>query len=70
METITIDELREIGRVKGILSLDKFESMTELIRVIQLADGHEPCFMIGEKCNDDFCMWIEECGLARTVSAA
>lgn len=70
METITIDELREIGRVKGILSLEKFESTTELIRVIQLADGHEPCFMSGEKCTDDFCMWIEDCGITRTASAA
>ncbi len=70
MEIISMDEVREIGKLKGVLSVGKYESKRELIRVIQLADGHQPCFMSGEECYSDFCMWMEECAPSRAGSAA
>lgn len=70
MESFTMEEVREIGKVKGILSVSKFEQKTDLIRVIQLADGREPCFMSGKECPAGFCMWIEECAPAQKATAA
>lgn len=70
MDGISIDELREIGSLKGILSVNKYESKVDLIRTIQLADGHEPCFAGGKECPDDFCMWVEECISARADAIA
>lgn len=68
-ERISMEEAREIARMMGILSVDKFECKTDLIRVIQLAKGHEPCFDAGGKCRDRLCMWSVECGPAHKVSA-
>lgn len=67
-ELILMEEVREIARMMGILSVDKFECKTDLIRVIQLEKGHEPCFDEGGKCRDRLCMWVVECGLAHKGS--
>lgn len=65
MESISMEEVREIGKAKGILSVNKFERKVDLIRTIRLADGREPCFMAEWGCSGRFCMWVEECGLGR-----
>lgn len=70
MESISMEEVREIGRVKGILSVNKFERKADLIRVIQLADGREPCFATDWRCPGGFCMWVEECVFSRKASTA
>lgn len=70
MESISMEEVREIGKARGILSVDKFKLKADLIRVIQLADGREACFMSGEECQDSFCMWTEECAPARGTHTA
>lgn len=70
MGNISIDDLREIGRAKGIMSTGKYALRTDLIRVIQLADGCEPCFKSDEKCQNGFCMWVEECAPAHMAASA
>lgn len=59
---ILMEEVRAIARMMGILSVNKYECHTDLIRVIQLARGHEPCFDTDGKCRDHLCMWSVECG--------
>ncbi len=69
MESNALEEVREIARMKGILSANKFEHKVDLIRMIQLADGREPCFMADWECPSGFCMWAEECIRGRKVVA-
>lgn len=70
MESISMEEVREIGKIKGILSVNKYERKADLIRVIQLADGRDPCFATEWGCPGGFCMWVEECHFGREVSTA
>lgn len=63
-----MEEVREIGRARGILSVNKFVSKVDLIRVIQEAEGREPCFMTDWECPGGFCMWSEECASAHKAS--
>ncbi len=65
MLTMTMDDVREIARANGILSVDKFKRKIDLIQLIQLAEGREPCFMINSDCRGGVCMWREECVTAR-----
>ena len=67
---ISMEEVREMGEVMGILSVNKFECKTDLIRVIQLADGHEPCFNADGLCRSRLCMWASECLVANKGHAA
>lgn len=60
-KVIFMEEVREIARMTGILSVNKYESEADLIRVIQLAKGHEPCFDTDGECRDRSCMWVVEC---------
>jgi len=57
---ISLDELRDIGRSLGILSVNKFNK-NELIRTIQLAEGWDECFGQEHECGDTECVWRTEC---------
>lgn len=58
--SISIEELRDIGKALGILSVNKF-GKSELIRTIQLAEGWDECFGQGLVCGDTECVWRAEC---------
>jgi hypothetical protein len=60
-EGLTMVEIREIGRAHGILSLEKFNRKDDLIRTIQLAQGHSECFKRDSTCSKQKCQWINEC---------
>ncbi len=57
----SMSEVREIARLKGVLSVNQFKSKADLIRVIQLADEQEPCFNSGKDCCRELCMWADDC---------
>lgn len=61
LNRFSIDEVREIGATMGILSVKKYECKADLIRVIQLAEGREPCFNSDGVCQTRFCMWAGDC---------
>lgn len=62
--SITMEDVRAFAATKGILSVKKFNRKADLIRLIQLTDGRDPCFMTERECHGSFCMWVEECGSA------
>jgi hypothetical protein len=61
-------EIREIAKGHGIVA-GKMEK-TELISVIQIAEGYEPCFNAGisASCSEKNCLWRGNCGLGAPIS--
>ncbi len=59
---VAIEEIREMGKrlgVEGAIRLGR----AELIRAIQIREGHRPCFgsQWCNPCQRDGCMWKEHC---------
>lgn len=58
---MTLDEIREIASSLGIQSVHKFDQKDDLIRTIQLAEGHSDCFRRIPGCANEKCAWIDDC---------
>jgi hypothetical protein len=54
-------ELMQMGKMYGIMMLDRFERREDLVRTIQLAAGKKDCFKGGGECSTLKCMWKNEC---------
>jgi hypothetical protein len=62
--SMTIIGLRQLAKAIGIAKLGKIDSKLELIRLIQAASKHPPCFRAkpGEFCDhQEGCQWKTEC---------
>jgi Protein of unknown function (DUF2934) len=62
--SMTIIGLRQLAKAIGIPKPEKIDSELELIRLIQAASHHRPCFRTkpGEFCHDQVgCQWNTEC---------
>lgn len=63
-DTMTLTGLRQLAKAIGIPKLGKVDSKLDLIRLIQVASHHPPCFRTtsGELCEDQAgCQWNSEC---------
>jgi hypothetical protein len=61
---ITITGLRHLAKEIGVAKPERIDSKLKLIRLIQLASHHRPCFRTkyGELCKDqEDCQWRAEC---------
>jgi Protein of unknown function (DUF2934) len=61
---MTITGLRDLAKAIGVVKSEQIDSKLKLIRLIQLASHHRPCFRTkyGELCKDRHnCHWIAEC---------
>ena len=56
-----LDEIKEIARQRNIKTGKLKKS--DLVRIIQQAEGNEPCFDSGKaaQCGQEGCMWREDC---------
>jgi len=56
-----VDEIREIAKAHNI-KCGKAKK-AELVRMIQQAEGNEPCFDSGksQECGQENCLWREDC---------
>jgi Protein of unknown function (DUF2934) len=62
--SMTITGLRQLAKAIGIPNVEKIDSKLELIRLIQVASNHTPCFRAkpGEYCQEQSnCQWQTEC---------
>ncbi len=58
---MTMDEIREFARALEIQSVSVFDNKEDLIRTIQLAEGHSDCFGRMPDCSETSCTWYEDC---------
>jgi len=56
-----LDEIKKIAKQHGI-KVAKMKK-EDLIQAIQLAEGNQPCFLIGksDECPREDCLWHQEC---------
>jgi Protein of unknown function (DUF2934) len=62
--SMTVTGLRQLAKAIGVPKPEKIDSKLELIRLIQAASNHRPCFRTkpGEYCQDQAgCQWQTEC---------
>jgi len=58
---MTLDEIREFAHALEIQSVSRFENKEDLIRTIQLAEGHTDCFGQTALCEKRTCTWHADC---------
>lgn len=60
---ITIVGLKQLASLIGIENTDRLNTEIELVKAIQNASGHRPCFRseATSLCNETDCQWKTEC---------
>lgn len=56
-----IETIKEIAKANGVANIAKLKKKEELIRAIQLSEGHTDCFQRIPDCMQMDCAWRADC---------
>lgn len=58
---MTLDDIREIAKIMGIQSVQKYDKKEDLIWTIQIAEGFTDCYLRIPDCTNEKCAWFDNC---------